>query len=504
MPARGSWPLVAGVIGVAAFLTTIDGTIVNVALPSIQRDLGMSLPQLQWAVTGYLLTFSALMLTGGRLADRYGARPVLLAGLALFTGVSLPAGLAPGAAVLLAARAAQGAGAALVLPAGLAVVAAGRTARQRDAGAAVWMAALAAALATGPVAGGWLAQHLGWHWIFLVNIPVGLAGMALGWLGLPGPAPHGAAAPHDAAGLANAAGLADAAGPLGLSSLACCTVLLGGVTYVLIEGPGQGFGSPVVIAAAGLACAAAAGLRRAERRAPAPLIDTGLVRQRVLGGSLAASVLWGAGVNGVLFYTSLFLQRAAGFSATRTGLVFAPLAVLVVLVTPATPYLTGRFGAARTAAAGLAAVAAGLAAIAMVRHQVTVPRLLPGLALIGTGSALTVPLTSAALAAVPPNRTGVAGGLIAAAREASGLAGIAVLGLVVTAAHPVPPHGRLGAGFADGYGAGLLTAAALALVAAVIAARTLPGPAAPAAAKAQPAQAPAGRGADGRDPALHP
>src|SRR5260370_19753603 len=153
------------------------------------------------------------------------------------------------------------------------------------------------------------------------------------------------------------------------------------------------------------------------------MIDTRLVRQRVLGGSIAASVLWGAGVNGVLFYTSLFLQRAAGFSATRTGLVFAPLAVLVVLVTPATPYLTSRFGAARTVATGLAGVAAGLAAIAMVRSQVTVPRLLPGLVLIGTGSALTVPLTSTALGAVPPDRTRVAGGLLAAARAASGPAG---------------------------------------------------------------------------------
>ncbi len=449
----------AGVIGVAAFLTTIDGTIVNVALPSIQREEGMSLAQLQWVVTGYLLTFSALMLTGGRLADRYGARPVLLAGLALFTAASVPAGTAPGAAVLLAARGLQGAGAALVLPAGLAVVASGRTARQRDAGAAVWMAALAAALATGPVAGGWLAQHLGWRWIFLVNIPAGLAGLALGWLGLPRPVPR------------------RGAGPLGLPSLACCAVLLGGVTYALIEGPGRGFGSPTVLTAAALAAAAAVGLGRAERRAASPMIDTALVRHRVLGGSLAASVLWGAGVNGVLFYTSLFLQREAGFSATRTGLVFAPLAVLVVLVTPATPYLAGRFGAANTVAAGLAGVAAGLAAIAMVRHQVTVPALLPGLVLIGTGSALTVPLTSAALAAVPPARTGVAGGLLAAAREASGLAGVAILGLVVTAGHPVPPHGRLGAAFASGYGAGLLTAAALALVAAVIAARTLPGPA---------------------------
>src|SRR5215470_17312336 len=178
--AGGRGALAAAAIGVAAFLTTIDNTIVNVALPSIQRDLRVSLPALQWVVVTYLLTFSALLLTGGRLADRYGRRRVLLTGLAVFTAASVPAGTARDAAMLLTARAFQGVGAALVLPAGLAIVAVGRTPRERDAGAAVWMAALA----TGPLAGGWLTQHLGWHWIFLVNVPLGLAGLLLGWLAL--------------------------------------------------------------------------------------------------------------------------------------------------------------------------------------------------------------------------------------------------------------------------------------------------------------------------------
>jgi predicted MFS family arabinose efflux permease len=245
--------------------------------------------------------------------------------------------------------------------------------------------------------GGWLSQHLGWRWIFLVNIPFGLAGLVFTWWGVP------------------RAGHA-AAGPGGLA---------------------------------------------------------GLLRVRVFAGGVAASVLWGAGVNGVLFYTSLFLQRAAGFSATRTGLVFLPLAALVVLVAPITPFLAGRFGAAWTVAVGLVLVAAGLAGVAMVRDQVTVPRLLPGLAAIGIGSALTVPLTSTALAAVPQARTGAAGGLLAVARETSGLAGIWILGLIVAA--PVPAHGRLGAAFVSGYGAALGTAAGLALIAAVIAAASLPG-----------------------------
>jgi MFS family permease len=205
------------------------------------------------------------------------------------------------------------------------------------------------------------------------------------------------------------------------------------------------------------------------------MIDVALVAERALRGGIAASILWGAGVNGVFFFTSLFLQRAAGFSATRTGLVFVPIAVLVVLVTPLTPGLVERFGAARTSAAGLVLVAAGLAAVALTRDQVTMLRLLPGVAAIGIGSALSVPLTSSVLAAVPPARAGVASSLLGVAREVSGLVGISVIGLIVSAGHPVPTRGRLGGAFAGGYGTGLLTAAGLVLLAALIAGRTLPG-----------------------------
>jgi EmrB/QacA subfamily drug resistance transporter len=455
--ASGRWPLVAAAIGVSAFLTTIDNTIVNVALPSIQRELRMSLPALQWVVVAYVLTFSALLLTGGRLADRYGRRRILLTGLAVFTAASVPAGTARDAAMLLTARAFQGAGAALVLPAGLAIVAVGRTPRERDAGAAVWMAALATALAMGPLAGGWLSQHLSWHWIFLVNIPLGLAGLLLGWLALD-ESDRLPAERVDAPGLLSG------------------TVMLGAAAFALIEGPGLGWSSPAVAGAAMLTCAAALCFGWAERRSPDPMVDFALLRVRALRGGIAASVLWGAGINGVFFFTSLFLQRAAGFSATRTGLVFVPLAAAVVLVTPLTPRLAERFGAARTSAGGLILVAAGLAAVSLTRDQVTMLRLLPGVAAIGIGSALAVPLTSSVLAAVPPARAGVASGLMGVAREASGLVGISVIGLIVTAGHLVPVHGRLNAAFVGGYGTGLLVAAAFSLLAAVIAERTLPGP----------------------------
>ena len=455
-PPGGHWPLVAATIGVAAFLTTIDNTILNVALPSIQRDLRLPLPVLQWVVTSYLLTFSGLMLTGGRLADRFGRRRMLLLGLGIFTAASVPATVARNAATLLAARALQGSGAALVLPAGLAIVAAGRTPRERDAGAAVWMAALAAALALGPLAGGWLTQHLGWNWVFGVNIPVGLAGLVSGWLAVPESV------------------RADAEG-VDLPGLLSAAVALAAATFVLLEGPSLGWRSPWVTGAGAVACVAAAAFGWAERASPAPMVDVALLRVRALRGATAASVLWGAGVNGVFFFTSLFLQRAAGFSASRAGLVFVPIAAGVILASPLVPGLVGRFGPAGVCAAGLLLVAAGLAAVALTRGDVTIPRLLPGVAIIGIGSALTVPLTSTALAAVPDARAGVAGGLLGVAREASGLVGITVIGVIVTAGHAVPAHGRLGPAFVAGYGTGLLAAAGLVALGALIAWRTLPG-----------------------------
>src|ERR1700733_13436429 len=399
-PTRGRWPLVAATIGVAAFLTTIDSTILNVALPSIQRGLQLPLPVLQWVVTSYLLTFAALMLAGGRLADRFGRRRILLIGLGVFTAASVPAAAARDAAMLLAARGLQGAGAALVLP-------------------------------------------------------VGLAGLGLGWLAVPESVRPGAER-------------------LDLAGLLSAVVTLAAATFALLEGPTLSWGSPAVAGAGAVACAGAACFGWAERHSHAPMVDFTLLRERALAGGIAASVLWGAGVNGVFFFTSLFLQRAAGFSASRTGLVFVPIAVLVILVSPLAPGLVGRFGAARVSAAGLMLVAVGLAAVSLTRHDVTLLRLLPGVAIIGVGSALTVPLTSSALAAVPEARAGLAGGLLGVAREAAGLVGISVIGLIVTSGQAVPAHGRLGGAFVAGYGTGLMAAAGLVALGAVIAWRTLP------------------------------
>ncbi len=250
---------------------------------------------------------------------------------------------------------------------------------------------------------------------------------------------------------------------------------------MLTDGGAAGWTSPPVLLAGSLSAVGAAGFCYWERRCQQPMIDLALLGNRVLRGGIAASVLWGAGVNGVFFFTSVFLQREAGFSATRAGLVFVPIAVLVIATTPLTAVLAGRLGAARTVATGLLVVAAGLALLALAVRSAPAGR--PGIAVllipagvIGAGSALTVPLTTSVLTAVPATRAGTAGGLLSLAREASGIAGIGLIGLVVAAPGAAPASRAAGAAFARGYERGLLTAAALAVAGALIAWRTLPGP----------------------------
>ncbi|MEV0417711.1 MFS transporter [Streptosporangium canum] len=440
-PRRG---LLLLVVGLAGFVTTLDNTVVTVALPTLQAELGASLAALEWVVTGYVLTFAGLMLAGGRLADVYGRRRVLVAGLAVFTAASLAAGLATSAGVLVAARLVQGCGAALILPAMLAVVSVGNDDRQRSAGVAVWMASGAGALALGPVVGGYLTQHFHWSWVFLLNVPLGVLVIALAVVAVPESRDESAA--H-----------------VDVPGVATSVVVLSAGTFALTFGAELGWTSPAIVAAAAVTVVAAAVFVAVERFGADPMVDLALFRARAFTGGVIAQVLWGLGVNGVFFFTALFLQGVLGFSPTMSGLAFVPLALLVVAVTPLVPYIERRLGAGRTVALGLLLVAGGMAAVGFLRPGDGWADLLPAVCVIGVGSALTMPLGSAVLGAVPESRAGVAGGVFSVAREMSGLFGIAVVGVIVSGS----------ASFTTGYATGLLTAAALVVVGAAVSLVTL-------------------------------
>ncbi|MFG1966347.1 MFS transporter [Nonomuraea sp. NPDC049028] len=286
--------LLLTVVGLAGFVTTLDNTVVTVALPSIQRDLHTRLSALEWVATGYILTFAGLMIAGGRLADVYGRRKVLLIGLTVFTGASLGAGLATSIEPLVVARLAQGVGAALILPATLAVLA-GRP--DRSLGVAIWMASGAGALALGPVVGGYLSQHAHWSWVFLINVPMGAAVIALATVAI---------------SETRAEPSVGRRGQVDVPGLLASVVFLASGTFALIHGGEYGWGSPpILIAVAG--CVGGGVLFLVlERGARAPMVELGLFAGRSFTGGVLAQVLWGLGVNGVFFYTALFLQGCSG------------------------------------------------------------------------------------------------------------------------------------------------------------------------------------------------
>ena len=460
-------------IALAAFVTSLDNTVVNVALPSMQRELGLGVSGLQWIATSYILAFSSLLLAGGRLTDLYGRRTLFLIGLGLFVAASVLAGVASSGEFLVAARVLQGIGAALVLPATLAVLSADLGGASRHLGAGVFTAAIALALALGPVVGGAISEYWHWSWIFFVNVPLGLLTMTLGARTIG--RDRGERVAIDVGGL--------------LTS----TVAMATLTYGLIEGNEKGYASTDILGAFGVASLGAAAFVLVERRAKAPMVDVTLFANRVFSGGTAAQVLWGLGINGVFFFTSLFLQDVLALSPTAAGTMFVPLAVVLILAVPLAPLLATRVGVHRTVAGGMALIAAGLVWVSFVGRGDSALALVPGLVLIGFGSALTTPLTSAVLEVVPAAKAGVAAAVISAAREVSGVLGIALTGAVVAARQAAAVHDGVTQvdAFASGYATGLWCSAVLAGLGGVISIVALRPPFPLMAGAAAPAETPA-------------
>jgi EmrB/QacA subfamily drug resistance transporter len=457
---RGGWPALVAVV-FAVFMTTLDNTVVNVALPSIQADLHLGLSGLAWVVNAYVLSFAVLLLTGGRLADVFGRRRAFLTGLAGFTAASLLAGLAPGPAVLIAARVLQGAAAALMTPPTLAIIGdAFPESRQRGTAIGLWGGAAALAAALGPVVGGLLAQKVDWSWIFYVNVPVGLLGLVVGARYIPESRDTIASRRLDLAGLILSTGA------------------LFALTYGLIEANQFGWTSPTIIALLSAAAAGLCGFVWVERRVRAPLVDLALFRNSTFTGVNLVQLIVTAGTFGVFLYTSLFFQRVLGYSPSRAGTALLPWIVTFLVIAPLTGKLAERFPTHRVIAAGLVIMGAGLLLLSGLDEHTTLAGLLPGLVLGGLGGALTVPLAGVAIEAASVERAGVASGVFNTFRETGGSLGIAVIGAVVLAGqHHADADGSPSAhAFAVGYGSGLGVAALLAFAGAVIALLTIGRP----------------------------
>jgi EmrB/QacA subfamily drug resistance transporter len=428
-------------VALATFMTYLDNNVVNVALPSIQRDLHLTISGLEWIASAYILVFAGLLLVGGRLADVFGMRAVFYAGLGIFTAASLAAGLAGNQEVLIGARAAQGIGAALLTPTALALLPVlFPDPRERGMAVGIWGGVGALALAVGPLTGGYLSQHASWGWIFLVNVPIGIATAVLAALSVP-------------AGRRAARGV-------DLPGLLTSALALFALTYALIEGGTKGWTSAGILGAFALAAVSAVAFLAVESRSADPMVDLSFFRVRAFGGGLVSMGLWAFGVFGIYFFTAIYLQNVLGFSPSVAGAGFVPMALVLAVIATLAPRLEARFGAGRTVAVGLGLMAVAIAGLSTVGEGSSYADVLPWFLVYGLGGGMLIPLTNVILGIMPAERAGVASGMLNVSREVFGLLGITILGAILSARQNAvtgPPLHR----FLEGYQFALVIAAVL-------------------------------------------
>jgi len=441
------WTLAAVSFGL--FMIMLDNTVVNVALPSIQRDLGVGLSELEWIVSGYALTFAALMLIGGKLGDAYGRRLLFVVGIAVFTVASLACGLSTSGEMLIAARVAQGAGAALMNPATLSIIAATFPPRQRGTAIGIWAGVSALALAIGPLVGGLLTDHASWHWIFFVNVPIGIAGIAASFLLID----ESRDPTHER---------------LDLPGLVTSAVGLFALTYGLIEANTYGWGSVRIVGSFALAALSLVSFVVLERRQRAPMLDLTLFRNRTYVGANLVILLVALAMFGVFFFVSLYMQNVLGFSAVQAGAAFLPMTILIILVAPVAGRLSDRWGSRGLMTAGMVLVAGQLLLFSRLDADATFWALLPGLVLGGFGMAMTMtPSAAAATRAIPVAKAGVGSAVLNAFRQVGGSIVIALMGAIMAAQIATPPTVE---SFMRGFERSLLVAAGIALAGAAVAA----------------------------------
>jgi EmrB/QacA subfamily drug resistance transporter len=412
-PGGATWALV--ITSVAGFMAALDNLVVTTALPSIRKDLGGTLSDLEWTVSAYTLTFAVLLMFGAALGDRFGRRRLFLVGIGIFTAASAAAALAPGINELIAARAVQGAGAAVMMPLTLTLLTAAVPAEKRGMAYGIWGAVNGLAIASGPLIGGGLTEHISWHWIFWLNVPIGVLLLPLARLRLS--ESHGPGARLDARGTV-------------LISLG-----LFGIVYALVSATSHGWTSGQVLGGL-IGGSVLVGLFVLHGlTAEQPMLPMRMFRNRGFAAINAASLLMFVGMFGSIFLLSQFLQNVLGYGATEAGLRMLPWTGMPMIVAPIAGILADRVGGRPVAAAGLALQAVGLGWFALiVSPHVSYAAQLPALMISGTGMALFIaPSTTLLMGSVQGAEQGIASGTNNALREVGGALGIAVLGSIFAA-----------------------------------------------------------------------
>jgi EmrB/QacA subfamily drug resistance transporter len=401
---------VACILG--SVIVFVDSTVVNVALPAIQRDLGGGLALQQWVVDAYLLTLGSLLLVGGSLGDLFGARRVFLIGIVTFGVMSVACAAAPTGDALIAARGVQGITGAVLTPAGLAVIVSTFTGEARGAAIGAWTAWTGVAFVVGPLVGGWLVTNASWRWVFIINVPFAIATALLVGYAVPQRAPRDERARVDLAG-----------GIL-------CVLGLGGPVFALIEEPQHGFADPLIAIPLAAGIVLLACFVWWERRAPQPMLPLGLFSRRNFSFANLETLTVYAGLSTLTFFLVLFVQQLAGYSALKSGLALLPITIVMFVLSPRVGRLSMRLGPRAFMGAGPLVAAAAL--LALVRLEPGFDywwELLPPLLVFSVGlSMIVAPLTATVLADASERDAGIASGVNNAVARVAGLLGIAVVG----------------------------------------------------------------------------
>jgi EmrB/QacA subfamily drug resistance transporter len=408
--ARKWWTLIA--VCVATFMLLLDITIVNVALPSIQRDLSASLSSLQWVVDAYALTLASFLLVFGSLGDRLGRRRIFTVGFAIFTIASLCCGLSTDATVLNLFRALQGVGGAAMFATSLALIAQEFEGRERGRAIGIWGATVGGAVAVGPLIGGALTDGFGWEWIFFVNVPIGVAAIIL-----------------TETRVANVAGSDPQ--PIDWAGVLTFSLALFGLIFGLIRGNPEGWSSPQILASLSAAAVLMTAFVVLQFRRQNAMLDMSLFRVPAFGGVSIVAFALSAGMFAMFLYITLYIQDVLGFTPLEAGLRFLPVTLLSFFVAPISGNLLNRVPARFPLGGGLILVGVGL----VLMHGVAVgdswTGLLPGFIVTGVGIGLTNPaIASTAIGVVPPTRAGMASGINSTFRQIGIATGVAGLGAV--------------------------------------------------------------------------
>ena len=488
-PASSAGPVLSVLLtSVAYFMVTLDALVVVTALPAIHRGLGGGVSTLQWTVSAYTITFGAGILTAAALGDRWGRRRVYVAGLILFTAASAACALAPTAALLIACRAVQGLGAAAVLPLGLTLLTQSFPTERRGAVVGIWGGIAGLAVACGPLVGGALTQELDWHWVFWVNVPIGV-GAALG----------------------ARFRLPESWGPrarLDVPALALVSSGIAVLIWGLVQGGQRGWGSTENVAGLTVGAVLLVAFVLREGRADEPMIPLGLFRRRTFSSAVATQFLMSASIFSAAFLISQFFQFALGDTPLGTGLRFLPWTATPLLVAPLAGALSDRVGARTLVVPGLVLQAVGfLWIVGLAGTASGYGRYILPFVIAGTGISMALPcVTAAGLNAVPPALLGKASGTLNTLQQFGAVVGIAVVTAVFAASGSLAGPSSVTRGFRPS----LTVAAVLSLAGASVAVGLGRGPRSPAGPRADVAADPPPadptpprrrEGADGRIPA---